>query len=158
MDHALFPTVGDDGNLVFKLEQVYEKNTEGNEANLDNNSKDKDLFNKGTTLHARLLTEQEMVKKKLEYDYAKAEFALSANPTVWPSRTTTSTKVCAGCLIGLSASSTVLPTPTVRHRGTLDEIVDVFWTEYEDFCRCRGDFDSPSWFRSPDAKRGRLDK
>jgi hypothetical protein len=57
LNYALFPPTGDDGDLIFELEQIYKENIEGQEANLDDNSKDGDQVDKGMTLHVRLLWE-----------------------------------------------------------------------------------------------------
>ena len=128
---------------------------------MHDNSEDKDLVDKGMTLRVWLLWEREIGKKKLEHDHTKAGFALSVDPTVWEYAKQNNH-------IGESVQRTLdrlvrklpcHPDPNGKTQGkTLDEIVDVFWTEFEDSSWHQGEFDLRSWFQLPDAKHERLHK
>ena len=95
---------------------------------------------------------------KVVHDYALAGFALSVNPTVWEY---SKDDDCIDpdvrrALERLVRKLHVRPNPNSRVRGMeMDDILDLFWSEFEDFRNQRGDFSNLSLFRSKSAKAGK---
>ena len=109
-------------------------------------------------LHRKWLWEGGKQKVKLEHDYAKAGFALSANPTVWE-YSEAEARIDGDVRDGIERlvrKLYIAPNPNGKTRGmTMEEIVDLFLSGYEDFRNQRGVLDRLDRFRPKEARAGK---
>ena len=120
--------------------------------------KEEDSVDRAMDLHAKMTWQWGQTQVKLSHDYALAGFALSVNPTVWE-YSKANDRIdgeVRNALERLVRKLHVSPNPNSKVRGMdEEEIVDLFWSEFEDFRNQRGAFGNLARFRSKVAKAGK---
>lgn len=151
LDDALFPRDSEnDGELAFEEQQIFGENSVVDE--------EEDDVDRSMNLHTKITWLWSQATAKLGHDYAKAGFALSVNPTVWE-YSQVEDRIDGEIRHGLERlvkKLHVTPNPNNKVRGkSVEEIVDLFWTEFEDFRNQRGEFSNLARFRSKEARAGK---
>ena len=151
LDEALFPRDREnDGELSFEEEQIFGEH--------DASEEQEDSVDQSMDVHTRMTWLWGQATAKLEHDYVKTGFALSVNPTVF-AYSQEDDRIDGELRDGIEQlvrKLHVRPNPNSKVRGmSLDDIVDVFWSEFEDFRNQRGVFGKLTRFQSKEAKAGK---